>query len=87
MRLGAGAGITGMRFAPGGEALPADGYEIELEARRVSGSDFFCGLTFPVGPGPMRHAGNRRLGRHAGRHFEHRFSRRLGEPDAERAII
>lgn len=24
-------------------------YEIELEAQRVMGSDFFCGLTFPVG--------------------------------------
>jgi hypothetical protein len=28
--------------------LPAAPYELELEARRVSGSDFFCGLTFPV---------------------------------------
>jgi len=27
-------------------------YEISLEAMRVSGSDFFCGLTFPVGPNP-----------------------------------
>ena len=24
-------------------------YEIELEAKRVAGHDFFCGLTFPVG--------------------------------------
>jgi hypothetical protein len=24
-------------------------YEIELQAKRVSGGDFFCGLTFPVG--------------------------------------
>lgn len=29
--------------------LPRVGYEIELQARRVSGNDFFCGLTFPVG--------------------------------------
>jgi len=28
--------------------LPRMNYEIELEAQRVSGSDFFCGLTFPV---------------------------------------
>jgi len=28
--------------------LPAAPYEIELEARRVSGNDFFCALTFPV---------------------------------------
>ena len=27
-------------------------YEITLEAMRVDGSDFFCGLTFPVGPDP-----------------------------------
>src|SRR5262249_54003361 len=27
-------------------------YEISLEAMRVSGSDFFCGLTFPVGEAP-----------------------------------
>ncbi|MGI9244824.1 MAG: 3-keto-disaccharide hydrolase [Verrucomicrobiales bacterium] len=28
--------------------LPERGYEIELEAKIVDGSDFFCGLTFPV---------------------------------------
>jgi hypothetical protein len=27
-------------------------YEITLEAMRVDGSDFFCGLTFPVGSSP-----------------------------------
>jgi len=27
-------------------------YEIRLEAKRVTGSDFFCGLTFPVGDNP-----------------------------------
>ncbi len=27
-------------------------YEIRLEAKRVTGSDFFCGLTFPVGENP-----------------------------------
>jgi hypothetical protein len=27
-------------------------YEISLEAMRVDGSDFFCGLTFPVGEDP-----------------------------------
>ncbi len=27
-------------------------YEVELEAMRVDGSDFFCGLTFPVGEHP-----------------------------------
>jgi hypothetical protein len=27
-------------------------YEIELDAMRISGNDFFCGLTFPVGDSP-----------------------------------
>jgi 3-keto-disaccharide hydrolase len=27
-------------------------YEVELDAMRVEGSDFFCGLTFPVGEAP-----------------------------------
>ncbi len=27
---------------------PKTNYEIALEARRVSGNDFFCGLTFPI---------------------------------------
>ncbi len=30
-------------------ALPLLDYELALEAQRVAGSDFFCGLTFPVG--------------------------------------
>jgi Domain of Unknown Function (DUF1080) len=29
-------------------ALERTGYEVRLEARRLAGSDFFCGLTFPV---------------------------------------
>ncbi len=32
--------------------LPRIDYELELEAMRVDGSDFFCGLTFPVGKDP-----------------------------------
>jgi hypothetical protein len=39
-------GITSTR------ELPTDQYEIRLEAMRVDGSDFFCGLTFPVGDDP-----------------------------------
>ena len=38
--------ITGVTYK--GEDLPKNNYEIELEAMRVDGSDFFCGLTFPV---------------------------------------
>lgn len=29
--------------------IPKVNYEVALEAMRVAGSDFFCGLTFPVG--------------------------------------
>ena len=32
--------------------LPRTNYEVSLEAMRVEGSDFFCGLTFPVGKDP-----------------------------------
>ncbi|MBI3878673.1 MAG: DUF1080 domain-containing protein [Verrucomicrobia bacterium] len=28
-------------------AVPKDDYEVSLEAMKISGSDFFCGLTFP----------------------------------------
>ncbi len=32
--------------------IPRMNYEISLDAMRVEGSDFFCGLTFPVGSDP-----------------------------------
>lgn len=32
--------------------LPRMNYEISLDAMRVEGGDFFCGLTFPVGKDP-----------------------------------
>ena len=45
--LGAGELMTGVVFT---EEPPARmNYEISLEAKRVEGDDFFCGLTFPVG--------------------------------------
>lgn len=31
------------------EGLPLQSYEITLQAKRLQGVDFFCGLTFPVG--------------------------------------
>lgn len=34
------------------EEFPTRNYEIALEAMRVDGIDFFCGLTFPVGDDP-----------------------------------
>ncbi|HEY6563782.1 MAG TPA: DUF1080 domain-containing protein [Pirellulaceae bacterium] len=44
--LGVGSPLTGITKR-NGETFPTLDYEIKLEARRVSGSDFFCGLTFP----------------------------------------
>ncbi len=46
LRIHAGGPLTGVTW--GGE-FPRQGYEIALQARRVEGDDFFCGLTFPVG--------------------------------------
>ena len=46
--LGAGNDLTGVSFVDT-NSLPRMDYEIELEGKRVSGCDFFCGLTFPVG--------------------------------------
>lgn len=39
------SGVTWTR----GASLPRTNYEISLEAMRLEGGDFFCGLTFPVG--------------------------------------
>lgn len=46
--LEAGKPATGIRWT--GD-LPRVNYELALEAMRVEGSDFFCGLTFPVAEG------------------------------------
>ena len=45
--LDRGSNMTGITWTGG--PLPKTNYEISLEAMRLSGSDFFCGLTFPVG--------------------------------------
>ena len=63
--LGQGSPLTGVTWigsaAGGADAVPRDGaaagdlpfprdgYELELEAARLLGNDFFCALTFPVG--------------------------------------
>lgn len=47
--IGAGEGCSGVTWKG---AFPKTDYEISLEAKRVDGSDFFCGLTFPVGNDP-----------------------------------
>jgi hypothetical protein len=46
IRIEAGNAATGIAYRG---PLPSDRYRIELAARRTAGSDFFCGLTFPVG--------------------------------------
>jgi hypothetical protein len=35
------------------DGFPRINYEISLEAQRIDGSDFFCGLTFPVQDKPL----------------------------------
>jgi hypothetical protein len=44
--LSAGKPATGIAWKG---KLPVDNYELSLQARRLEGDDFFCGLTFPVG--------------------------------------
>jgi hypothetical protein len=46
-----GSDMTGISVAEG-TVLPKVDYEVSLEAMRLEGSDFFCGLTFPVGDHP-----------------------------------
>jgi len=47
--LGVGNDLTGVNYQ---RPVPHRNYEVVLEARRVDGSDFFCGLTFPVKDDP-----------------------------------
>jgi hypothetical protein len=47
--LGMGDGCTGITWK---EDFPTADYEVTLEAMRVDGNDFFCGMTFPVGKDP-----------------------------------
>lgn len=44
--FGISDGLTGVTYTGGN--LPKIDYEIELDAMRLDGEDFFCGLTFPV---------------------------------------
>lgn len=45
LRIGVGTDLNGARWTG---PIPTVPYGVELEARRLIGSDFFCGLTFPV---------------------------------------
>ena len=47
LRLQWGEALSAIRWTG---TPPAPPFEIELEARRLDGSDFFCGLTFPARP-------------------------------------
>jgi hypothetical protein len=44
--VGYGDPLTGVRWK---DSFPKENYEIEVEAQRTDGFDFFCALTFPVG--------------------------------------
>ena len=46
LEIGAGDSLTGLVCTNPPARM---NYEITLDARRISGDDFFCGLTFPVG--------------------------------------
>ncbi len=48
--IGRGRPGTAVRFDG---TLPKTDYELSLQAMRVEGEDFFCGLTFPVGELPL----------------------------------
>ncbi len=47
IRVEMGAGVSGVHWT--GSKLPTTNYELELEAMKVDGSDFFLGIVFPVG--------------------------------------
>lgn len=47
--LGMGDGCTGITWKKG---FPFINYKVTLDAMRVEGNDFFCGITFPVGKDP-----------------------------------
>jgi hypothetical protein len=47
--LSMGDGCTGVTYK---RSFPELNYKVTLEAKRVSGNDFFCGMTFPVGKDP-----------------------------------
>lgn len=48
IRLEMGAMLTGVNLIKTND-LPKSGYELALDAMKIDGSDFFCGLTFVVG--------------------------------------
>jgi len=47
IRVAEGATLSGITWT--GEAPPRTNYEFSVEAMKVDGTDFFCGIVFPVG--------------------------------------
>jgi hypothetical protein len=47
IKVAEGASLSGIRWT--GEAPPRTNYEFSVEAMKVDGTDFFCGIVFPVG--------------------------------------
>ena len=47
--LGMGEGCTGITYK---NKFPEINYQVTLEAKKIAGNDFFCGMTFPVGKDP-----------------------------------
>jgi hypothetical protein len=47
--LSMGDGCTGINWTG---TFPESNYEVTLDAMKLDGNDFFCGLTFPVGKDP-----------------------------------
>ncbi len=45
LSIGWGEGLTNVRWKG---QVPAASFELELKAKRVNGTDFFCALTFPA---------------------------------------
>jgi len=43
--IGMGDGCSGIHLK---DEFPVMNYEVKLQAKKVSGNDFFCGMTFPV---------------------------------------
>ena len=51
IHLPEGSDMTGITWKDA-KKIPTSNYILEVEAQRVDGSDFFCGLTFPLGKDP-----------------------------------
>lgn len=47
VELGFGSPLTGLHWA--GDLPLGPAYQLEVEASRIDGTDFFCGLNFPIG--------------------------------------